>query len=416
MNYADAVAWLYGTQLHGIKLGLEVIERLTDALLGPDALRASAENRTGPAFIHVAGTNGKGSVCAMLDAICRAAGYRTGLYTSPHLVTFRERIRLNGEMIPEADVAAGLTEIRGLMEGCEHQPTFFEIVTALALAWFQRRRAEVVILETGMGGRLDATNVVRPIVSVLTPIGLDHEAWLGSTLAEIAAEKAGIIKPGVPAISAPQMPEAAEVLRSAAEKTGARLRFVERPVASDLPVNLAGAHQRWNAALAMEAVEASGLTIPPGALREGLATVRWPGRFQRIGDRLVLDGAHNPHAAERLAATWREEYGAEKATLIFGAMRDKDVAGVLAALRGIAARVITVPVDNPRACTSAELCEIARSIDVHLPCSASTSLSAALATAEDHSERTLIAGSLFLIGEALAHFDPASTHAERSAQ
>jgi dihydrofolate synthase / folylpolyglutamate synthase len=404
MNYADAVAWLYGTQLHGIKLGLESIERLAGALLiGPQ-----------PTFIHVAGTNGKGSVCAMADAICRAAGLRTGLYTSPHLVTFRERIRLDDMMIPEADVAGGLTKIREVMRGWEHAPTFFEIVTALALAWFQRQGAQVAILETGMGGRLDATNVVTPAVSVLTPIGLDHQAWLGSTLAEIAAEKAGILKRGVPAVSAPQAPESAAVLRHAAEHVGTSLRFIEHPLDDEWRVNLAGSHQRWNAALAVEALAAAGLEVSPAAIRQGLAAVQWPGRFQRVSDRIILDGAHNPHAAAQLAKTWREEFGDAQATLVFGAMRDKDVAGVLTALRPISARVLAVPVENARACTAEELCTIARDVDPMWPATPCDSLSAALATAESQPERVLIAGSLFLIGEALAHFDSATPeHSEQ---
>jgi dihydrofolate synthase/folylpolyglutamate synthase len=404
VNYAEAVAWLYGTQLHGIKLGLESIERLTRALLAEPL----------PRFIHVAGTNGKGSVCAMADAVCRAAGLRTGLYTSPHLVTFRERIRLDGAIIPEEDVAAGLSGIRALMDGWEHAPTFFEIVTALALAWFQRRGAEIAVLETGMGGRLDATNIVTPAVSVLTPIGLDHQAWLGSTLTEIAGEKAGILKPGVPAVSAPQAPEAESMLRAAAERVGTTIEFVERPLDQDWRVNLAGQHQRWNAALVVQALTAARLEISSAAMGEGLAMVQWPGRFQRIGARLVLDGAHNPHAAAQLAATWREEFGDARATLLFGAMRDKDVAGVLAALRPIAARVLAVPVQNARALSPAELCEIAHHVDPALPCFARDSLAAALASAESHPERILIAGSLFLIGEALAHFD--AKPAERSEQ
>ena len=181
MIFSEAVEWLYGTQVHGIRPGLETTWRLVDAL------------RVDPArmkFIHDAGTNGKGSVCAMLDAICRAAGLKTGLFTSPHLITFRERIRVNGEMIGEAEVAARLTAIRNLSAGWNPAPTFFEITTVLALAHFQNARVEIVVLETGMGGRLDSTNIVIPLVAVLTPIDLDHERWLGATLAEIAAEKA----------------------------------------------------------------------------------------------------------------------------------------------------------------------------------------------------------------------------------
>ncbi len=184
-SYEEALAWLFGTQRFGIKLGLENSRRLFAALgvLSPNER-----------IIHVAGTNGKGSVCALLDSICRAAGYRTALFTSPHLVTFRERIQVNGELISEEEVARGLTKIRELVAGWDPHPTFFEITTGLALDYFRRREAEIIVLETGMGGRLDATNATQPVVSVLTPIDYDHQKWLGESLTEIAGEKAGIIK------------------------------------------------------------------------------------------------------------------------------------------------------------------------------------------------------------------------------
>ena len=187
-EYRESLAWLFGTQRFGIKLGLENSRRLFRALDVP-----SPNER----LIHVAGTNGKGSVCALLDSICRAAGYRTALFTSPHLVTFRERMQVNGELISEDEVARGLTKIRKLIADWEPHPTFFEITTALALDHFRNSEAEIIVLETGMGGRLDATNAVHPIVSVLTPIDYDHQKWLGASLAEIAREKAGIIKPRV---------------------------------------------------------------------------------------------------------------------------------------------------------------------------------------------------------------------------
>ncbi|HEV3409005.1 MAG TPA: Mur ligase family protein, partial [Chthoniobacterales bacterium] len=208
MTYAEALGWLYGLQRFGIKLGLENIRRLLRALNVP-----APEQRV----IHVAGTNGKGSVCAMIDSILQAAGYSSGLFTSPHLVTFRERIQVNGEMISEDEVAAGLTSIRETVREWDPHPTFFEIATALGLAHFKRAACEFIVLETGMGGRLDATNAVAPIVSVITPIDYDHEKWLGHTLPEIAAEKAGIIKSGVPVISAAQKEEAAAVIRGAVE-------------------------------------------------------------------------------------------------------------------------------------------------------------------------------------------------------
>jgi dihydrofolate synthase/folylpolyglutamate synthase len=210
MNYGEALGWLYGLQVHGIQLGLETIRQICDSL----SIETVSSDRC--RFIHVAGTNGKGSVCALVEAICSASRLRTGLYTSPHLVTFRERIRLGPLQIPEDHVAEWLTRIRNLIATWEHTPTFFEVTTALALGWFQQQRAEVVVLETGMGGRLDATNVVTPAVSVLTPIGLDHTQHLGVTLAAIGEEKAGIIKPRVPVVSAPQPPEVEAVFHAAA--------------------------------------------------------------------------------------------------------------------------------------------------------------------------------------------------------
>ncbi|PYL46659.1 MAG: bifunctional folylpolyglutamate synthase/dihydrofolate synthase, partial [Verrucomicrobia bacterium] len=218
-NYKEALAWLYGLQRFGIKLGLENIRRLIDELSRRGDLQIALDSWKANApwkVIHVAGTNGKGSVCAMIDSICRAHGYRTGLFISPHLVTFRERIRVNAEMISEEAVADGLTMIRGLCADWDPHPTFFEVTTALALKHFRDAKIGIAILETGLGGRLDATNAVQSDVSVITPIGLDHEKWLGHTLAEIAGEKAGIIKPRVPVVSAPQQPQAEEVIRARA--------------------------------------------------------------------------------------------------------------------------------------------------------------------------------------------------------
>ncbi|MEQ1859091.1 MAG: folylpolyglutamate synthase/dihydrofolate synthase family protein [Chthoniobacteraceae bacterium] len=430
MTYREAVAWLYGQQLHGIRLGLETMQRLCVAVgvdLAPTPVgrgkaapalsvrRSTLGGSERPFFIHVAGTNGKGSVCAMLDAIYRAAGFRTGLYTSPHLVTFRERIRLDGAMIPEADVAAGLTEIRNATAQWDEQPTFFEIATALALGWFQDERAQVVVLETGLGGRLDATNVVVPAVSVLTPIDLDHQHYLGDTITKIAAEKCGIIKPGVPVVSALQWPEAREVIERTAAARECALHEVVDEVEPRLPVSLTGTHQHWNAALARTVIEVAAvhtrfLSVPAEAVAKGLASVGWPGRFQRVGGRIVLDGAHNPAAAATLAHTWREVFGAQKATLILAAMRDKDTRGVCAELTPIAARVFTVRVENARSCTAEELAAIAQ------PAQAMPSLAAAIEHAKTHAEPILIAGSLFLVGEALVALGLAESEGERSEQ
>jgi dihydrofolate synthase / folylpolyglutamate synthase len=408
VKYDEAMAWLYASQLHGIKLGLENTRRLIEALgihvAGPQA----------PKFLHVAGTNGKGSVCALLEACCRAGGLRTGLFTSPHLITFRERIRLDGEMIGEADVAEGLTRIRTFAANWDHAPTFFEITTALALAWFQSKGAEVVALETGMGGRLDATNVVTPAVCVLTPVDLDHQQWLGESLTEIAREKAGIIKRGVPAISAPQADEVRAVFAEVAEERGASLEYVADPL-EGYEIALAGSHQPWNAALAVKALSLTGLPVPHEAIARGLRDVSWPGRFQQIHPRFVIDGAHNPAAARRLAMTWREVYGDKRATLILGILRDKDVRGVCEALLPIAGRILTVPVPNPRSATPQEICKAIGQIAPRQECIAVRDLPAAIRIAQSMERRTLITGSLFLAGEALAFFE-AQPVPERSAQ
>lgn len=397
MNYREALEWAYSLQVHGIELGLAKMTRLCEALRID--VRSSAERR----FIHVAGTNGKGSVCAMAAAIAVASGMRTALYTSPHLVSFRERIQLGGRMIPEEHVAEGLSEIREATAGWEQSPTFFEVATALALAWCQKQRVEWVALETGLGGRLDATNVVTPAVSVITSIGLDHTKYLGSTLAEIAREKAGIIKPGVPIITLPQAPEAEEVIREVAARVGAPLTVLRNPVAENWELALSGSHQRWNAALAFAAVVLAGLRPRPHAVAEALRNVEWPGRFQSAREgRVILDGAHNPPAAERLAQTWRERFGEERCVLVVGVLADKDVRGVLEWMLPIAARVICVRVQNPRAMNEDELAGIVRTFVPADRVHARPSLGEGIALAEAGTERMLIAGSLFLVGEALS--------------
>ncbi len=396
MNYRDALAWVYGRQSFGIKLGLDNTRRLLAAAGDPHArLR----------FLHVAGTNGKGSTCAMMDAILRAAGHRTGLYTSPHLVDFRERIRLDGAMIPEDAVAEGLTLLREAAETCDHAPTFFELVTVLAAWWLARGEAEYVVWETGMGGRLDATNAVLPDVAVITPIGLDHQKWLGDTLAQIAGEKAGIIKSQVPVVSAPQAQEVREVLTSTAAGVGAPLTFVSEPWSGGV-AGLVGSHQRWNAALACAAVRAAGVRVDADAEVQGLRSVVWPGRFQRVGEDLVIDGAHNPSAIETLIATWREVYGDVRASLVFGAVLDKDIAALLLALRSIADEVWLVPVNNVRGASPEELrlmAEAARFNTIHYG-----SVEASLAAARAAGRPVLVAGSLFLAGEVLALLEGAA--------
>ena len=294
----------------------------------------------------------------MIDSILRAQGYRTGLFTSPHLVTFRERIQINGEQISEDDVALGLTNIRDLIANWDPHPTFFEIVTALALLHFREREAEFVVLETGMGGRLDATNATRPIVSVITPIDLDHQKWLGNTLTEIAGEKAGIIKPKTPVVSATQLPAAEEVVRARANECNAPLRFVRENYSGR--VALSGTHQKQNAALAIAALRAADVAIDEDSITRGLASVSWPARFQRWDERTVIDGAHNPAGARVLAETWQRAFPAERATIILAVLQDKDVAGIVRALFPIAERFLLPKIRAVRALSPEETAAIAR--------------------------------------------------------
>ncbi len=385
MTYREAIGWLDGSQTKGIKLGLENTRRLIEEAGHPER-----ELR----FLHVAGTNGKGSVCAMLDAVLRAAGYRTGLYTSPHLIDFRERIRVDGEMISCDGVAEGLTRLREAVEGWDHAPTYFEIGTVLAIDWFARSGCDVVVLETGMGGRFDSTNVVTPLVSVITPIAMDHMEWLGDTIEAIAGEKAGILKEGLPAVSAPQCVEAAGVLRRRAKEIGSALAFVDAPWSGG--VGLSGEHQAWNAALAAAALEASGLDCPPEAIDAGIARVRWPGRFQRVGERIVVDGAHNAHSARSLAATWRGEFGGAKARVVFGALDDKLPAGILSELAPVASEFLFVPVESPRSANPADLPAM-----TEVPGRVFASLDDAMGAALEGDGMVLVAGSLYLAGSFL---------------
>jgi dihydrofolate synthase/folylpolyglutamate synthase len=382
---SEALAWLDSTQRFGIKLGLENTQRLLAAAGNPEAALR---------IIHVAGTNGKGSVCAIADSILRQAGLRTGLYTSPHLVDFRERIRVDGEKIPPETLDRILFRLKSLTARWEHTPTFFEVSTVAALIWFCERQVDVVVLETGMGGRLDATNAVTPLVSVITSIGLDHQEWLGTTLGAIAGEKAGIIKPGIPVISSPQKPEAECVIATVAQQRGAPLS-IPSPLPQDVPLALIGTHQRQNAALAIAAIHAARLSIASDAIARGLAEVQWPGRFQRCGN-FWLDGAHNPDGARVLKETWRAEFGDTRAQLIFGALAEKGIRDMLAELSEISESAWIVPIQNPRS-------ESPQGIAAQsaIPTVCWSSLSEAIDSASRLNRPVLIAGSLFLVGEAL---------------
>ena len=275
MTYAEAIQFLYGLRLFGAKFGLENTRRLA-ALAGDPQEKLR--------FIHVAGTNGKGSTCAMLESIYRAAGLRVGLFTSPHLVSFRERIQVNRQLISESEVVRLVTQIQPLLKRfpADHHPTFFEVITVMALKFFAEQGCDLVIWETGLGGRLDATNIVLPLASVITNIAFDHEQWLGDTLEKIAAEKAGIIKPGVPVVTATDAPEALRVIEQTAREQGVVLTRVGPDHASRLThhASLLGAHQKINAALALATVEILRPIIPVSEeqIRAGLAgcELAWP--------------------------------------------------------------------------------------------------------------------------------------------
>jgi dihydrofolate synthase / folylpolyglutamate synthase len=408
INYREALAWLYSLQRFGIKLGLENIRRLlADLHVSLGSARASravsgASPETSAEVIHVAGTNGKGSVCAMIESICRAQGYRTGLFISPHLITFRERIRVNGEMISERAVANRLTLIRKLIADWEPHPTFFEVTTALALKYFSEAKIDVAILETGLGGRLDATNAVQSDVSVITPIDFDHEKWLGVSLEKIAIEKAGIIKPEIPVVASPQQPEAEKVIRARAIECKAPLQFVNE-VFDRSSIALFGDYQKQNAAVAIAAVHAAKIDIDEKAIVGGLATVECPARFQKWDGKVIIDGAHNPAAAHALAKTWREIYDNQRATLMLAVLSDKNLRGICAALAPIADSVLLPKIRSERAAPPEMLAKVLANIAAPPPYSIAPSVGEALALASAKPNPILITGSLHFAGEVLAH-------------
>ena len=401
MTYKEALAWLYSLQRFGIKLGLENIRRL---------IRAQAVDLSNATVVHVAGTNGKGSVCAMIDSICRAGKYRTALFISPHLVTFRERIRVDGEMISEGDVADGLTNIRELVADWDPHPTFFEITTALALKYFADSKParhslgeggiDIMILETGLGGRLDATNAVQSNVAVITPIALDHEKWLGDSLEKIASEKAGIIKERRPVITSSQPIEAQRVISLRASECEASLQVVDQAYDKS-PIALRGEYQKLNAALAIAAIRAARINVNDAAIARGLATVEWPARFQCWDKRTVIDGAHNPTAAETLVKTWREVFGDEHATLILAVLSDKDLRSICETLTPIADSILLPKIRTERAVDPAQLQKIF--VDLGRESEMTASFAVALGKARERSAPILITGSLHFAGEALAH-------------
>lgn len=407
MTYQESIDWLYGTQDFGIKLGLESPRRLLREFLAFPA--------PGTKVIHVAGTNGKGSTCAILDSLARNSAIKSGLFTSPHLIHYRERAQVNGLPIPEEKTAQLLNELKNLVADWEHHPTFFELTLALAMRHFRDEQCELIILETGMGGRLDATTAVPADLAILTPIALDHAKWLGDTIEEIAGEKAAIAVAKKPLLSSAQLPAAQYVIEKEANEKRSPLTFVTEPLLG-YSVNLPGSHQRHNAALACEAFCQAGYALSYDLVRNALATVRWPGRFEIIDlpDRaapLVLDAAHNPHAALALRDTWQEFFPKEKATLIFGAVADKDAKAVLQTLVPLCETIHLVPVPSPRSLAPEDLAKLRPESTSH---TCHTSLEEALKATATKENPSLLTGSLFLLGQAKALLENALDFKESS--
>lgn len=403
MDYSSSLEFLYSLQFFGIKLGLENTRILLERLGNPQqTLR----------IVHIAGTNGKGSTAAALEQILRGAGQRTGLYTSPHLHSFTERIRIDGHPVDE-DLVVQLTE-ECRRATTDLSPTFFEFTTAMALAVFARRKVDWVILETGLGGRLDATNIVEPELCIITPIAMDHAAHLGTTLEQIAAEKGGIIKPGVPVICARQETAALQTLQALADERGAAMSLAgrdfhwteppdsfsfigERIQLQEINPGLAGSFQRENISLALAAAEKLNRElIDPVTTRETLRNLRWPGRLEHCGP-VLLDGAHNPHAAQALSSYLAEESFQEMLWVV-AIKSDKDVAGIMQPLLPFIEKIFAAPLETEEAIPPAELVQFARQADVAGELY-ETSLLALKCALEGRrpGQKVLVAGSLFLI-------------------
>ena len=422
----DSLRTLASLQRFGIKPGLDTIGRVTAAMGDPASSYLT---------VIVAGTNGKGSVVAMTDAALRAAGYRVGRYTSPHLRTLTERFVVNGTPIEEPDLGQEAKAVQDrvdalLADGTLSQPaTFFEATTAIALSWFRRRSVDVALLEVGLGGRFDATNVVTPIAGAITPIGLDHQEYLGDTLETIAAEKAGIIKPGMVVVTTETRPELLAVFDDTCHARGERLvraaEATEAVVSRDrfatelqlttprqayprFRLGLAGAHQVSNAIGAVRLLEELsdvGLPVAPDAIVSGLTHVEWPGRLDlvHVGNEgaILFDAAHNPAAAITFAAFLRETYP-EGLPLVVGAMDDKDTDGIISALLPCATEIICTAPETPRAVPPRELAARVRRLNGRTPVTAESNPWKAVAAAWRHGNTVAVTGSIFLVGEVLS--------------
>ena len=421
MTLEDALSYIHRVDWRGSVPGLSRIDTLLGMLGHPE--RAVK-------YIHITGTNGKGSTCAMLAAILRQAGYKTGLYTSPYIFRFNERMQINGTPISDDALCALVEELQPLADSMADHPTEFELVTAMALTWFARERCDIVVCEVGMGGEFDATNVIpSPEAAVLTNIGLDHTAVLGDTVEQIAATKSGIIKPGCEAVLYPCAPSVAEIVSTRCRSCGVTLHPVDMDTLSplahsldgqsfdfgdltDLHLPLLGRMQLYNAATALtvtEVLRRRGWHIDENAVRQGLAQVRWPVRFEvvRREPLVVMDGGHNPQCMAALVENIEDYLSDWPLTVLTGVMGDKDYAHMYTPLLPYTARSITVTPDNPRALPAQELAAYLSPLGKPVTACGSVADGAALALDSTPPEgAVLCCGSLYLMGEAEAALVP----------
>jgi len=398
---AEALAYLHQLGQFGFQPGLETTRRLAAAVGDPqDRLR----------FVHVAGTNGKGSTCAFLESAYRAAGYRTGLYTSPHLIRFGERIQVDRVLLADGTLARLVAELLGRMPA-DLQPTFFEVTTVIALMAFAEAGVDVVVWETGLGGRLDATNIVTPLASVITSIGLDHMQVLGDTVGRIAAEKAGIIKPGVPVVTSADRADALEVIRYRARELDAHCVVVDSAAVGRmaLPVSLPGPHQRVNATSAAVTVRLlrSILPVSDEQLAHGLAHTVWAGRMQvleRGGQIWLLDGAHNADGVEAFCRALAERFPGRYPAMVLGMLRDKAWRGMASRLAPAASRLVVAPVSSPRTVAPQELRQALLEARCGRAVRACASVDEAL-RAVAREPFVAVTGSLHFIGEVLERLE-----------
>jgi dihydrofolate synthase/folylpolyglutamate synthase len=419
ISYEEAVQYLYSLQKYGIKFGLSKTSNLMKALGNPHRELK---------YIHIAGTNGKGSVAAMLESILMRSGLKVALYTSPHLVRFTERFRVNGGEIEPAQVAALVAEVRGVIHPAE-PPTFFEVTTAMALTWFARERPDICIMEVGMGGRLDATNVIRPMITVITNISPEHQVFLGPRLIDIAREKAGIIKRGVDLVTAATQHQVLSLFEGSCEakkallwRVGKDIRYRKhgsgfnyygfRRIEKGLQLGLLGRHQFRNAAVAIaviELLEKKGFRVSSDHIREGLKRPDWPGRMQVVSrdPLIILDGAHNPDAMRTLADSMRETFRWRHLILVLGVMSDKDIAKIMQEILPLAGHVIFTRPEYYRAATAETLMQEAEPLrkkgEIVTPIAEALKKARRMAGNKDV---ILVTGSLFTVGEAMACLNP----------